>query len=147
MGAPKGHPPYPGCETGGRPKKWTEEKLDELADKLLEKIEDCRAESKTFWWKEWALEIDVLPCEFSQFARDSKKFSKAYEKAKALQEWQVTKGWMYKKFNTNFCQLYLQRNHPEEWGQQQNISLDSLATLAQMIQSGKLSQPDNVSNV
>jgi len=39
MGAPKGHPPYPGCETGGRPKKWTDEALEKLADHLLDTLE------------------------------------------------------------------------------------------------------------
>lgn len=36
MGAPKGHPPYPGCETGGRPVIWTDDKIEYEADLLIE---------------------------------------------------------------------------------------------------------------
>jgi hypothetical protein len=36
MPAPIGHLPYPGCETGGRPKKWTTEVIEEEATVLIE---------------------------------------------------------------------------------------------------------------
>ena len=32
MPAPKKHPPYPGCETGGRPLKYTKEFIEKEAD-------------------------------------------------------------------------------------------------------------------
>ncbi len=36
MAPPKGHAPYPGCETGGRPKYWTDERIEEEAKLLIE---------------------------------------------------------------------------------------------------------------
>lgn len=115
MGAPKGHPPYPGCEKGGRPREWNDEVLNELADNLLDCIEKCRTENKPFWWKDWAFDVDVDPNKCSLFAQRSEKFQEAYNKANNLQEWQVTKGALYKKFNSNFAQFFLMNRHPELW--------------------------------
>lgn len=36
MAPPKGHPPYPGCETGGRPYIWTDELIEHEAQLLIE---------------------------------------------------------------------------------------------------------------
>jgi hypothetical protein len=36
MAPPKGHEPYPGCETGGRPIIWTDEKIEEEATLLIQ---------------------------------------------------------------------------------------------------------------
>jgi len=35
MPAPLNHPPYPGCETGGRPRKYSTEDIERFADELL----------------------------------------------------------------------------------------------------------------
>lgn len=36
MPAPKGHAPYAGCETGGRPRVWTDELIEQEAELLIE---------------------------------------------------------------------------------------------------------------
>lgn len=128
MGAPKGHAPYPGCETGGRPMKWTEERLDEFAENMLESIQKCKETNKPFWYKDWAFDVDILPPQLTEFAKMNKKFSEAYQKAKYLQEWQVSKGAMYKKFNSNFCQFFLQTQYPETYRLQQNLDVSELTT-------------------
>ena len=52
MPAPKGYPPYPGCEKGGRPRRFSTEDIERFADELVEWMKD---ESR-FWLKDFCLE-------------------------------------------------------------------------------------------
>lgn len=123
MGAPKGHPPYPGCETGGRPLEWTEEYLNGLADHLLKWIEEVRSEKKFFWWKDWAFDVGHTPSCCAKMAKMNKKFLTAYNYAKEVQESQISKGALLKKCDSNFSQFYLKTQHPDNWKTQTDEEL------------------------
>lgn len=103
MPAPKGHPPYEGCETGGRPKKYTTEFIESEAEALLAWLE----KGKFIWFERFALERGYDPNLLSLWADENEKFSGAYEMAKARQKILLIEGGLIKKFNFNMAQLLL----------------------------------------
>lgn len=113
---------------GGRPVVWTEERLEELANHLENSIEECRRTNKPFWWKDWAFEVDILPPRVAQYAKLNDKLMSAYMKASALQEWQVSKGALYKKFSSNFAQFFLSNMHAENWRVRAEVDVNELTT-------------------
>jgi len=115
MPAPLGHPPYNTKGEGGRPKVYTEEKLEELADHFEDWMHKTIKANKLLWWKDWAYEIGVKPSMCSKFANDSKRFNEAYSMAKEIQESNVTKFALLKKLDSGFSKFYLINNHSENW--------------------------------
>lgn len=103
MPAPKGHPPYPGCEKGGRPPRFTTEFIEKLADELLEWLQ----EGKFVWFERFALNKKIKPSEMAEFARINEKFKSAYMQAKEHQQVVLFEGGLLKKFNSNMVQLIL----------------------------------------
>ncbi len=124
MPAPKAHKPYPGCETGGRPKKYTEQFLDIEADALNEWIKD----KQNIFIEDFCLERNYHDSRIPEFVRDNEKFSDAYNKLKMKQRVSLFKGGLTKKFAYPMCALLLGHNHgivakhEEEKEQVQNIT-------------------------
>ena len=107
MPAPKGHPPYPGCETGGRPRRYSTEDVERFADELIEWMKD---ESR-FWLKDFFLERKIDPDFMSMWAKENEKFAGAYRLAKGLQESRIFKGSMLATFNGNMSKFALMNCH------------------------------------
>jgi hypothetical protein len=103
MAPPKGHPPYPGCETGGRPKIYTTEFIDKLADELDAWIQ----QGKFLWFERFAIQNNLNPEYMSDFARENDKFRQVYNKARAYQRVILFEGGLLKKFQYNAMQLIL----------------------------------------
>ena len=83
MAAPKGHKPYPGCETGGRPRiKWTDESIEMEADAFWQWLQ--RPES--IWFESFAIERGYPPDFISRWAKINDKFSRVYIFAKGWQK-------------------------------------------------------------
>lgn len=108
MPAPKGHAPYPGCETGGRPIKYTLEYVNELADNLLFWISDHK---DNLFIEDWCLENDIPEEAISTDLTSFEKFSKAYNKLKTKQKVEIFKGGLKRKFAHNMCALLLSHSH------------------------------------
>lgn len=106
-GAPKGHPPYPGCETGGRPRIYTEEKLNELAESLSNWVEEAVQSKSHFLLADWCFENGFIPNNIPRYTKQSENFNEAYLKAKAWQEHMITKGALFGKLNPRFAQFML----------------------------------------
>jgi|SRR5580700_4600214 hypothetical protein len=77
MAPPIGHPPYPGCETGGRPQKWTDERIEEEA---LFLIEWAKKEKSLVLGKHYA-ERGYTYAEASRWAKKNDFFSHAKDLA------------------------------------------------------------------
>ena len=107
MPAPKGHPPYPGCETGGKPKIFTDEVIDNLADILQKWGKD----DKNIFIEDFCLENDLRPSNIHIFEKKNEKFARAYEKIKLKQKTAIFKGGLSKKFSFPMCALLLYHNH------------------------------------
>ena len=111
---------------GGRPVVWTEEKLEELADLMEEHMDKCQREKRPFWWKDFAFEVNLLPSRIAQYSKLNDKLMSAYMKGLALQEWQVSKGALYKKFSSNFAQFFLSNMHAENWRVRTEVDVSEL---------------------
>lgn len=107
MPAPKGHPPYPGCETGGRPLEWTPERIEDLRLKFEEwlKPED------NFWFKDFISEYDLPDAILSKLSKLDEKFRQTYKKAVRKQESILLKGGLFNKTNSTMSIFALKCNH------------------------------------
>ena len=125
MPAPKGHAPYPGCETGGRPRRFSTEDIERFADELLEWMKD---ESR-FWLKDFFIERGIDPDYMAIWAKENEKFSGAYRLAKVMQESRIFKGSMMETFNTGMSKFALMNVHGWVDKQETKVSGDALSPL------------------
>ena len=106
-GGPKGHPPYPGCETGGRPPIYTPEVIEGWAEKFKEWLKDERH----FWLKDFALDNDFHPDYLSEWAAKNEKFRRVYEIAKERQQSRLVNGAITNTYNPSFTKFVLNVHH------------------------------------
>lgn len=107
MPAPKGHKPYAGCETGGRPELYTDEVIEKFADELLQWI---RYPNNIFF-EEFTIQKGILPEYMTRWASRNEKFNQAYKLAKNNQELQLKKGASFKVLSEGFTKFLLLNNH------------------------------------
>lgn len=110
-GAPMGHPPYPGCETGGRPRIYTEEKLNEMAISLSKWVDEAVKTKSHFLLGDWCFENDFIQNNFPRYIEKSESLKESYLKAKSWQEHMITKGALFGKLNSRFAQFMLSCNY------------------------------------
>lgn len=103
MPAPKGHKPYPGCETGGRPRKYKIEDVERFADLLIEWIK----KPDSIWYEDFCVENDIDPDWMSEWAKENEKFGGAYKKARTWQKSTLIRGGLLNRFNSNITKLVL----------------------------------------
>lgn len=120
MPAPLGHAPYPGCELGGRPTKFSPEDIERFADELIEWMKD---ESK-FWLKDFCLERGINPDRMSTWAKQSEKFRGAYETAYKQQEARIYKGALVGNYNPTMAKLGLTNWHGWTDKTEQKVTVD-----------------------
>ncbi len=97
---------------GGRPKKYTEEYLDHLAQDLLHYIEENRGSNREiFMLNDWCLSSGFPKWHFSRYTKQNGNFKEAYEWAKSWQEHQISKGALLGTVNSGFAQFFLSCNH------------------------------------
>src|SRR5437879_5413106 len=107
MAPPKGHLPYKGCETGGRPLTYTKEVVDKLAVKLEEWLKD----KDNIFIQKFAYEIGFNHRKISEFKEISDKFREACDKLDAKQQFMLFEGGLKKKYAYPMCALILSHNH------------------------------------
>jgi hypothetical protein len=131
MPAPKGHAPYPGCETGGRPKRYSIEDIERFADELTIwiKIE------KNFWYKDFCHEKGLHPQFMSEWAKENHKFREAYELAKSIQESKIFKGSMLDNYNVTMSKMALTNWHGWKDKNETRISGDTLNPIAVLFEN------------
>jgi hypothetical protein len=82
MVAETSNPTSKAVNLGGRPKRWTLEVCDNLADQLNKWV----LNEENLFIKQFCVEHDFLPSEFHELIKNSEKFSKAFNKAKMILE-------------------------------------------------------------
>lgn len=142
MPAPKGHPPYPGCETGGRPKKFTEEVIDKEAVAL----EEWMQKKENVFIEFFALERGLHEDNIADFERENEKFRRVYKKFKMRQKGMIFEGGLKRKYAHPMCALILSHSHQVYLKQEQKFSGDSANPLACLIQSVDGSTKDLVND-
>lgn len=118
MPAPKGHPPYPGCEKGGRPRKYSLQDIERFADEFMEWLKD----SSHIWIKDFTLEKQIDPDLMSEWAVESEKFNGVLKFAKKKQESLLCNGALTKTFSEGFTKFVLV-NHHEGWKEKSETTL------------------------
>jgi hypothetical protein len=131
MPAPKGHPPYPGCETGGRPVKFTPEVIDGFADELIAWLKN----PMNIWFKDFCLDKDINPDLMSDWASVSEKFSGAYRLAKQRQESRLVNGGLNELYNGSIVKFVLANAHGWTDKQETKVSGDAANPLAFILNS------------
>src|SRR2546430_11276060 len=106
MPAPKGHPPYNVNGEGGRPKRYTEKYIGELAEALDKWTE----EKDNMFIERFCLEQDIPEDHISDLNQDE-RFSIAYKKLKSKQKVLLFEGGLKRKFAHPMCALILSHNH------------------------------------
>lgn len=110
MPAPKGHPPYRNSKgelPGGRPAYWTDERIEEEADALLEWLE----KEESFYFIEFCYIRNLDEQYPSKFAKRNERFKQAYKKARIKQQLIVGKNALAKTFDSGFARWFLQCNY------------------------------------
>ena len=107
MGAPKGHPPYPGCEKGGVSKVYTDEFIEKEADAFLEWMK----QGKGIFYKRFALSRGYSPQRMCEWAKSNKKFAEVYEFCKHWQESEFLEKSLLGEYNNSIARLALATHH------------------------------------
>jgi len=110
MPAPKGHPPYPGCETGGRPKRFTTEFIEAEA----EAFEGWSKRKDVLWYEDFASERGYCPSNLSVWAKENEKFRQAYTRMYFWQKSLLVRGGLLNKFNSSVTRILLNKFGFEE---------------------------------
>lgn len=119
--APKGHLPYSGSETGGRPVIYTEEFINNEADELEVWLDD--PENKSLFLREFAYKRKYSYNRLQEFAKINEKFSGMLDRAK---EWQVIKlstGALTRDFDSGFTKFLMPRVCGPEWRETKDITV------------------------
>lgn len=130
MPAPRGHAPYPGCETGGRPIKYTKEFIENEATAFLEWM--SRADS--MWYKDFALERGYLPENLTAWAKINDKFSYVYKHSQAWQQSKLVKGGLGGSYNPSFTKFVMSNTCDWRERQETKLSGDAINPLAFLLQ-------------
>lgn len=101
----------PNHTLGGRPREWTEEKLDGLAENLYAWVEQARKKGKFILLSDWFFEVGLFPQSLPRYIAVSLKFKEAHQWAKAWQEHIISKGALQKTLDSKFSQFFLAVNH------------------------------------
>jgi len=96
---------------GGRPKKYTDEVLSELAKSLREWVKNLADKNKFDMLKRWCFDNDFNPKYFARYAEVNEEFKEAYEWAKEWQEYIISYGALNQSLNARFAQFFLGCNH------------------------------------
>src|SRR5208337_5317700 len=103
MVAPKGHEPYPGCETGGAPKKYDDAFIEEEA----KAFEEWMKKPGSIYFKRFAFDRGYSQQRLSEFAEVNQKFSETFKRAKEWQEVRLAEGGLVNEFNAGFCKFVM----------------------------------------
>ncbi len=107
MPSPIGHPPYNKNGEGGAPLFWTEEKINDLADKFILWWNN----EENVWFEDFALSMKILPKYLSMWAAKNDRFREAMEYADAMQKSRLINGGLKKMYHYPACSLILSNKH------------------------------------
>lgn len=131
--APLNHPPYPGCETGGRPKRYTDEFIEAEADKLDEWMKEKK---ENIFIEDFCAERGYSFSRVNEWEKSNEKFGEIYEMFKMRQKVALFKGGLLKKFSYPMAALILGHAHGVYAKTEQTVSgsaINPLDCILQMI--------------
>jgi hypothetical protein len=109
-GAPKGHPPYPGCEKGGAygglawvKLKYTDDDIKMLGEMLIEYM----MQPKALWLKGFYLQLGLSRRQFDYIKENYPAFEDYFSRAKEMQETKLVEKSFWKEADGRFAQFIL----------------------------------------
>lgn len=129
MPAPKGHEPYNKNGEGGRPRKWTAERIEAEADAFERWME--RPES--IWYEDFCLERGFLPDEIARWAKVNERFARVYQKSKVWQKGKLINGALLNKFNSGFTKFVM--SNTCGWHEKTQVSGDTANPIGFLLSS------------
>jgi hypothetical protein len=103
MPAPKGHPAYNKKGEGGRPREWTDELIEEMADRF----ETFMGRPDSIWYEDFCLEQGINPVLLGKWAKVNERFGEVYEKSKSWQKSKLVKGGLLNNYNASFTKFVM----------------------------------------
>jgi len=134
-----------GGHVGGKRTKWTEDELDNLAEDLIEWIdENVKNEKSKFLLGDWCFEVGMIPQDMTKFGERSAKFKHAHTYAKGWQEHMVAKGALFKKLEPNIAKFMLTCHHGWKENQKEEDKEEALNNDFKIFNTNmaKLNKPD-----
>ncbi len=108
MAPPKGHLPYNTNGEGGRPKIYTNDHVNHLAECLDNWID---TDKENIFIEDWCLEFAVPEETISKDLINFDRFSQAYKRLKTKQKVCIFKGGLKRKYAHPMCALLLSHVH------------------------------------
>lgn len=131
MSPPLNHPPYLGCETGGRPKKYTDEFIEAEADKLDEWMKERK---ENIFIEDFCIEREYSFARVNEWEKSNEKFGETYEMFKMRQKVALFKGGLTKKLSFPMCSLILGHAHGVFAKTEQTVSGSAVNPLAWILE-------------
>lgn len=103
MVAPVGHEAYNKNGEGGRPKKYT----DEFIENEAIEFEKWMELPDSIYFKEFAFGRGYTSQLFSEWAQTNQRFSETFKKVREWQEFRVAKGTLKNEFNPSFAKFFM----------------------------------------
>jgi hypothetical protein len=113
-----------------KPRVWTEDKLDEVAEALDAWLDRSIKSQKEFLIGDFCFKSDLgfLPSYFYKYRAYSVKLDDAYNRAKEWQAHCISKGILYNKLNQKFGSHWLNIFHKElGWEITDNLTIETTA--------------------
>jgi len=107
MAAPKNHEAYNKNGEGGRPRRYSVEEINRLADEFSDWLKNAN----NVWFKDFALDKDIDPDLFSQWAKENDRFAGVYRQARHRQESRLINGGLLNAYNGSIVKLVLANAH------------------------------------
>jgi hypothetical protein len=127
MPAPTNHLPYLGCETGGRPLKYTQEFIEAEAEAL----EKWMKQPGSIYFKRFAFDRGYSQQRLSEFAESNQKFSETLVIAREWQEIRLAEGGLKGEFNAHFCKFVM--NNACGWSDKPEVKVSEESSLMALL--------------
>lgn len=129
MPAPKGHKPYnTGADRGGRPRKWTAERIEQEADAF----EEWMSRPDSIWYEDFCLERGYLPDNLVRWAKENERFCTVYKKSQVWQKSKLVRGGLLNTYNSGFTKFVM--GNTCGWSDKQQIGGDAASPLSFILQ-------------
>lgn len=132
MPAPKNHEAYNKNGEGGRPRRYSVEVINQLADEFSDWLKN----PSNVWFKDFALDKDIDPDLLSVWAKENERFGGVYRQARHRQESRLINGGLMNLYNGSIVKLVLANAH--EWKtdkSESKVSGDVVNPLAFILQN------------
>jgi hypothetical protein len=131
MPAPQGHEAYNTQGEGGRPRRYSTEDIERLADEFKVWLSN----PNNVWFKDFCLDRDINPDLMSEWAAENERFGGVYALAKHRQESRLINGGLLSVYNGSIVKLVLFNAHGWSDKVESKISGDSGNPLAFILQN------------